>query len=115
MPHTVSATEKIHPPLEPFPIFHVRYRSESAGTIRWKLPESLARRILLTQSLEHRTAVIFEIQMALATQAETIVGCVSNVKRSEEIGNLLYDIQLKSSYVPELYHCDMYEDEDEDE
>lgn len=117
--HNVGRIPKAEPPqtalnplLEDLPPIDIRYRSLTAGTISWQLPTNLSRRILYSPDLVRRTAVIFELQMALATQAETIVACASHTQRSKKLGEVLYDMQLKSSFLPHHYDWDMDLDED---
>lgn len=113
IPRAEPPTEAHNALLEDLPALDIRYRSKSAGTISWKLPKELSRRILYYPNLSHRAAALFELQMALATHTETLALCASNMKKSKAVGELLYDIQLKSSFVPRHYDWDMDLEEDQ--
>lgn len=118
--HNVGRLPRLEPPadaldplLEDLPALAFRYRSRSAGTVSWQLPQNLSRRILYCPNLTQRAAAIYELQMALAVQAEALVSCASHAQRAKKLGEVLYDVQLKSAHVPRHYDWDMDLEEDQ--
>jgi len=113
IPRAEPPQEAMNLLLEDLPDLSVCYQSSTAGKITWVLPKNLSRRILYMPNLKYRAAVIFELEMALATQVEETVAVASHPKKAKKLGDILYSVQLQSSYSPREYDWDMDLDEDQ--
>ena len=100
IPHRTPPDSAILPILEDVPRYTLYYRSLEAGDLSWRLPKDFSQRIRYMPNLAWRAAAFHELEMHIATAAEAAVACASSIKRSRQLGHIMYDVQITTGFTP---------------